>query len=294
MAARAIERIRQTGSMEYRRPTAMRDYVVIDAGDKITAQFAVVDASPSFDLGIDMQTEEPINIFRNKIDIKECGGGVWEAVVHYNSTPNIMELSINFGVKTQKKYNAILQRKTYDAIAGIELEPGDDYSISNMPDYGTQIGVTDDGVEGVDVEVGAVEITISKKMQRAMISPAYYKLLMDFTSDSAVNHEDFVLLWLGQSFDFPKGSLRFRSASMKSNTQEELSLDLYMAYSRPITDADAFTVGVSPNIIAEGWDYVWTKYRKEVANGRTTTTPVGVVVQQIYPYRDFNGLQLEA
>ena len=280
--------------MEYRRPTALRDYVISGTTEKIVAQLALLAATPSFDAGVDLQTGGPVQIFRNKLDMKECGGGVWEATIRYESTPDTVDLTINFGTTTKKLFNAYKQRRTYDCINGITLEPGDDYAFYQTVDYGTQINVTDDGVEGVDIEVGAAELTITKKWKRAALNVDYLKTLLEFNSRTPINHDTWTFLWLGQTLSFVKGSLRLRSTSVQSNTDEELNIAYHLVYSQPITTDDDFTVGDSAQIEAEGWDYVWTRYMRTTTAGRTATTPQQVMVNQVYPYKDFNLLALDA
>jgi len=294
MAVRVTERPRQAGTMEYRRPTALRDYVISGTTEKIVAQLALLAATPSFDLGVDLQTGGPVQIFRNKLDMKECGGGVWEATIRYESTPDTVDLTINFATTTKKLFQAYKQRRTYDCVAGLTLVPGDDYSISNVPDFGTQINVTDDGVEGVDIEVGAAELTITKKWKRAALNVDYLQTLLEFNSRTPINHDTFTYLWLGQTLSFVKGCLRLRSATVQSNTDEELNIAYHLVYAKPITTDDDFTVGDSPQITAEGWDYTWTWYKKQTVDGKVKTTPIGVIVNQVYPYKDFNLLALDA
>jgi hypothetical protein len=116
MTVTVIERPKQAGEAHFKRPTSARDYVANGTFDRNEAILAIANASPQFDQGIDLQTGNTIQLYRNKVDIREMGGGVWEATVRYESSSDSVELSFSFGTQTTKVFVALEHVASYDAI----------------------------------------------------------------------------------------------------------------------------------------------------------------------------------
>ena len=293
------ERPRQAGTVQYKRPTATREYIASGSTDRTQILLAIAGASPAFDVSIDAQTGAPITIFREKLDVKECGGGVWEATIHYESSPNSIDVHFTFGVQNHKIYTALETIGAYDCIDGGEIWPGEEFFGDNIPNFHGAIGVTGHGgsggggagVEGVDIEVGKVELSVAKKWKRATLPMTYVNILNEFTDRTAVNDPAWTFIWLGQQLVFPKGSLRFRGAPIKQNSDEELEITYNFAYSGPITLADNFRIGNSDRIEREGWQYGWTFFRRAASGNRNAVVvPQCHVINKVYPYRDFTEL----
>lgn len=163
---------------------------------------------------------------------------------------------------------------------------------NGVPDFNKAIGVNGDEVEGVEIEVGAFELSITKKWKLATLPSGYINVLSEFTKRSAVNHATYVIYWMGQTLTFPRGTLRFRSPSVKWTSEGELEIVYHFAYERSIIASDNFRVGNSGRIEKEGQLYGWTRFQKKTSGGRVITEAASYHVQQVYPYLNFAELQV--
>jgi hypothetical protein len=286
MTVTVIERPKQAGEAHFKRPTSMRDYVASGTFDRNEAILAIANASPQFDQGMDLQTGQTIQLYRNKVDVREMGGGVWEASVRYESSSDSVELSFSFGTQTGKVFVALEHVASYDAITTSGVT-GTDH-----PDFERAIGVQGDKIEGVEIEVGKVEFAVTKKWKRAILPATYITTIADLTDRSSVNHATFTFLWMGQTLSFTRGNLRLRTVSVKQNSDEELEISYHFHYARPIVAADNYTVGSSVAIEKEGHHYMWTHFYEDVSAGVTTMIPWVVCIERVYEYKNFGLLNI--
>lgn len=171
---------------------------------------------------------------------------------------------------------------------------GDDTVIgaNSVPNQNKMIGVNGGEVEGVEIEVGKVEICVTKKWSAAALSASYLKLLADYTERSCTNDATFTITWLGQSLIFPRDTLRFRCAPVKSDSGGQLEINYNFAYQRSITRADNFRIGNSAPITKTGWEYLWIYSKPGVSNSSPVVNPQYAYVQRVYPRMPFGALNL--
>lgn len=283
---------RQSAEAKYLRPSSTKEYVLDGTTDLLQAQLEILIYAPNTDTVLDTDENE-IEIFRDTVKIEEApgGGGVWHATVKYSETADRTELNLNFGVQSSKIYQANSTVKVYDCITGAS---GPDGTMPNVPAFRGAIGANGDEVEGCEVEVTKVEFSIKKHWARDVLDPSYYDLLFQFTRPrTAVNDATYSLNILGQGLLFPTGSLRLRGFQTRVNNFNETEIEYQFAYEGPITAADNFTVGSSAVIEKEGWQYLWIYYKKIASNNVTTHRPVGVIINNVYPYKDFGLLEID-
>lgn len=163
---------------------------------------------------------------------------------------------------------------------------------NGIPDFNKAIGVNGDEVEGVEIEVGAFELSITKKWKLATLPGGYINVLSEFTKRSAVNHATYVIYWMGQTLTFPRGTLRFRSPSVKWTSEGELEIVYHFSYERSIIASDNYRIGNSGRIEKEGQLYGWTRFEKTTVSGRVITEAKSYHIQQVYPYLNFAELQV--
>jgi hypothetical protein len=161
---------------------------------------------------------------------------------------------------------------------------------NGVPNFMGAIGVNEGTVEGCDVEVGKVEFSITKKWATATLSGAYIATLADMTDRTVVNAAPFVFVWMGQTLIFSRGTLRFRGAPIKWNSQSEVEITYHFAYQRSIIPSDNFSIANSGRITKEGWLYLWCFYRATPSAGRLIMIPQSVHINQVYKYDDFSKL----
>lgn len=289
MAITIIERSRQTGEAHYKRPVVTRDYLAFDSFDRNEIILALANGTPQFDSGIDLQTGQAIALYRNKVEVREAngGGGKWDCVVRYESSSDSVEISFDFGMQTGKVYQSL------ENVAGYSCDAPGGVMGTDIPDFEGAIGVTSDGkIEGVDIEVGNVNFTVTKRWKRAILPATYFTTIADITDRSSVNHASYSIFWMGQNLTFTRGNLRIRSVSIKQNSDEELEISYHFHYARPIVAADNYTVRASAAIEKEGHQYMWPYHREEVSAGTSIRIVEAVYIEQVYEYKDFSLLNI--
>lgn len=231
MTVRVTEKPKQAGTTQFRAPKARNEYTISGTLVRLEAQIALASAAPASVPGCDTDGTE-IDIFLNKLDLQEIGGGVWHGSADYSNTPDQFELTFNVGTQTIKRQQALEHIRTYDCLVGGEATPG-----SGIPDFQGAIGVHggDNGgafsaVDGVDVEVGKTEFTLTKKLNFTSLTSTHFWTVANMTP--SVNDDDFIFNFKGQTFIFPKGSALFRGAPMKANSDNQVEISYMFAYSR--------------------------------------------------------------
>src|SRR5712691_7286387 len=113
MTIRVSERPKQGGTIQFKGPKARREYVVSGTTVKLDAQIAVANAAPASEASVDT-FGATINLFLNSIDIREVGGGVWEATCDYEDTADQFDLKFNIGTQTTRIFQSKQHIRSYD------------------------------------------------------------------------------------------------------------------------------------------------------------------------------------
>lgn len=276
--ARVFERPKQTAKFHYSDPASTREYAVTQAATRDEAASAVGATAPLID------TVDGVDRFFSTMEIKEAGGGCWDAIVNYARNPESVEMNIDVGAGSTKALQSL------ETIAGYScLDPalifGTDY-----PDFGQGIGYNGTHFDGVDVELPKMEISINKKLKFSTLDPNYLKTLFDMAQ--TVNDDDFTFVWKGQNFSFAAGTLRFRGARIKQDADDNLDICYSFAYSKNLTAADNRTFGGSEPIEKLGHEYLWIYYEETTTASQIIKTPIAVYVEKVYEPSDFTALLL--
>lgn len=150
------------------------------------------------------------------------------------------------------------------------------------PNNGTAINVTDDGVEGVDVETAYSRMTIKEVITSAQATTAYAKTLAKYAKIKPVNNAT----WNG----FSAGEARFIDFVLESRSDGDWDLTRIFDVDENVTGGTyAGVTGITKN----AHDYMWALMeRKEDATAkRVVESTVCVTVHQIYPPIAFSLLE---
>jgi len=209
-------------------------------------------------------------LVRKRLSLTHIGGGNYEAECTWsglgieNDEPTFVELSFS----TQGKTEHITQSLNTTRYAG------------TADDHGGQIGVTKDGVEGVDVTVTGLTWTETHIFPNADCDNAYLLLLKSITGK--VNDDDF----RGHS----AGEVLFLGAS--GSRKNALQWQIEFAFVA-IPNASSLTVGSITGIEKKGHEYMWITWDKEEIDGEfVKSVPRAVYVEQVYPTADFSSLNI--
>jgi len=154
------------------------------------------------------------------------------------------------------------------------------------PDHQGAIGVTDTGIDGVDIKVPAAQYRTTFYLPT--ISQDYVQQLHSLTAN--VNSDTVNMNIDGVKFTFKSGELMLEGAEgSKRNGFSDWELTLNWA-----AQANAIDLSVGPitGIIKNGWDYMWVRYQTTADDDTSALiqTPAFVYVEQVYAYSPLGGL----
>lgn len=207
------------------------------------------------------------NLYRQAGRLAHIGGGNYEAEFRWaGSDSDFVDVSFSTTGKTEHITQS-LNTKKYPA-SGVDEAPG----------HFSQIGVTEDGVEGVDVVVPAFSWTETHTKASSFCDAAYRDVLKSLTG--SVNN--------GTFRSHAAGEVLFLGCTGSKKNAFQWQLEFSFT---AISNA-TLSVGGITGIDKLGHEYMWTRYQKvEDALGKfIVSAPIGVYVERVYPSADFSSL----
>lgn len=216
----------------------------------------------------------------DSLKVKPLGPEVWEGEVEYvdpdsqarskQRQPDIpetgdSEFSLEIGTETVRTYIAF-EEVYYSA----DPDPEDtDIAADKL------IGVTKNGLEGVDVPVPVISYRETHWVPLKFFSQAYLRLVAELTGK--VNSKP----WRG----FQAGELRFmgvRENARSSKGDVQAQYEFHVSLNRV-----NFKVGQINVPKKEGWQYLWVKWREEQKGNIVVPVPRTVFVADVHEKADF-------
>lgn len=242
-------------------PSVELRYDIFGTNDNVEARAALVDASP--------ESYDPYGggwffLPRDSITIRPVGDQRWEGAVRYEARAEGPVFSFDTGGGIQRITNSLLTRARY-------APPG-----KTAPDCKGAIGVTADGVEGVDIVVPVYQFSETHFKPDSFVTPAYKGVLFALTGK--VNSAPFR--------NFAAGEVLFLGASGAKRAAGDWEITFRFAASPNMT---GLTVGDITGIAKYGWDYLWVRYADEldVPASALVKRPVAAYVEQVYQTGNF-------
>jgi len=237
-------------------PSLVSEYHVLDESDEFLAEAALNSATPAT-LG---------SWTKNSVSIDgRVGVNAWKGTVEWGAfkSPEIGESSYSFDTS-----GGTAHVQTSLATLSATPAPG----MPAAPNFQGAIGVTDDGVEGVDIAAPAFTFEETHYFAAAYVTAAYKLSLFNLTGS-----------WNSAPFKgFATGECMFlgASGSLKDHTMWELN---YRFSAQPNRTAFAFGPITVP--LKRGWDYVWGRYREveDAPSGHLARRPIAAYVEQVSP-----------
>lgn len=147
------------------------------------------------------------------------------------------------------------------------------YPSATAPDYKQLIGVNKDDVEGADIVIPALKISVHFNHPAAIITLSRIKYLADITG--MVNSASFL--------SFAAGEVLFLGASGSEGTDAETEVTYQFAMS---ANASSLTIGDVASIVKKGHELAWIKYKDAVDTVGSDDLPVKqpqfVYVERMY------------
>ncbi len=214
---------------------------------------------------------------RQSVSVEPVGDELWEAIVRYaknqgGSLPEPGESIFSFdtGGGTQ---HITQSKQTVSSHAP---------SGSSAPGFGGAIGVTADGVEGVDITVPVFQFSETHSFSNNQVTPSYKGTLFSLTGK--VN--------AGAFKGFQAGEVLFLGASgSRRGTDPDDDWEITFRFAAS-PNAGGISVGNINGISKKGWEYLWVRYADQEDTGSRAIVkrPVAAYVERVYDEGNFAGL----
>lgn len=142
----------------------------------------------------------------------------------------------------------------------------------DAPDMKGTIGWNGDDVDGTDIVVPALKLTVSFKHPQGVITMNRVRQLARYTAN--VNDD----IWLG----FNPGEVLFMGASGNWGPESETSLQYHYVCAENADGANALNIGDILNVVKAGHDYAWVRYTDGVDGGLPVKVAKHVYVEKVY------------
>jgi len=254
-----------SGTNQARRVT--RQYGILHVSTEPEATAALLAAVPPIVDGLVLDSP----------DVDEVYPGIWDATVTWITPTRKDEKEQE--EKEEEEGEVVV---TFDTTGGTEhrTQSVGETRIygADAPDNHGAIGLTDDGVEGVDVPAPALSWTEQHIFPKSAISWAYVQTLRALTG--TINAAPF----RGQ----PAGEVRFLGVTGQPQGEKYV---LTFKFESSENDDDLAVDDIT-GIQKLGWEYLWVRYqtKKDEDAKALTKKPIGVYVSEVSYYGDFSRL----
>jgi len=257
----AIESAIKVGGISLENDSAELTYLVTGTEDHVAARAHVLSNAPAT---INSLVLDTVRVEADALD------DMWEATATYRqpnfSAPEPESFQISFQASTTQTHieKAIAQTKYGD----------------NAPDVGKLIGVTHDGVEGVDIQTPTLTVSYRYVKSSAFVTTSYIGELKGVVG--TINDAYFKGAAAGEML----------CTAVSGSTRDDGNWELDYQFA---ATENATNIAIGNGITVDekkGWDYLWVMY--ETAEDDTAKAlikqPVGAYVAQVYPYTSFSVL----
>jgi len=253
-------------------PSAELAFIVLGTDDAIAARDALEDGSDETFAGLPRQS----------ISVEPIGPELWDGTVRYGQssgggvTPGGEAVySFDTGGGTQHITQSRATVHRYPA-------PG----VGAAPDFKGAVGVSADGVEGVDITVPVFNFTETHYKPDDDITGPYKGILFNLTGK--VNSDSFK--------GFAPGEVLFLGASGSKRTQLGEDADWEITYRFAASpNVSGLAIGPINGISKKGWEYLWVRYadQEDTAAKAIVKRPIAAYIERVYDDGGFAALDLE-
>lgn len=259
-------------------------YTVSGTDVRAEAAAAVLDESPTEFDGLRRDPAAPY--------LDQVAQDAWHARVTYTNRPATIPPEPATGDSTLRIVYGQGSAHITEALSQTFI--GEPVGDPTKPMY--SIGVTDDGVEGVDVVAPGMQIALTKYFSKSSITQEFLRNL--YLLSPSMNANSLTVSGSGITVPFGAGECLYVGAELSARYSQddiELSYILMGSPSKTIQVPSIQTIGGEPKEIEKrGWDYIWFRYVTGLTDGQKLVIkrPVSAFVAQVYPLSDFSALNL--
>ena len=257
------------------RDSVERVFQVTGTTDESVAEAAVLAAVPSTYLGmnlVDWDTkEESLGLFETTVTYKPFNPAQQEPAELGSTTGDV---SYNTGSATARRLHSIQTIGSYT--------DGGFFGVgSTAPNFKGLIGVTRDGVEGVDVNVPAPTFRETHVFTASSVTASYRRTV------SLLAYKANVATFKG----YAPGEVLFAGAEFHTRDAESIVGTYDFLISENVT---GLSIGDITGIDKDGWDYLWVLYNEEedATAEYLVRIPTAVYVERVYERADLSALQI--
>ncbi len=149
------------------------------------------------------------------------------------------------------------------------------------------IGVTEEGVSGVDILAKTFRFTVTRYMPKVDVTSAFIGAVYALTG--TVNDDTVTINVDGQDIPFASGELLFEGAAGSKRGDEDWEITFRFAASPNRTDVEIDDITVAAK---KGWEYLWVRYAivSDDTAHMLTQKPVAAYVEKVYELGDFGDI----
>jgi hypothetical protein len=238
-------------------PAVTLSYWIKGTDDNLTARAYLATAAPlTYD-----------GLVRKTYTVEPIGHLLWDGVATYGRRAKKETGQSTFSFETgggTQKITQSLGTRSY-APAG-----------QTAPDFGGAIGVTENGVDGVDITVPTFNFSETHYIAAENVTEAY-KLLL-YAATGRVNSQP----WRG----YAAGEVLFLGASGSERSAADWEITFKFAASPNVAN---LVIGDITGITKYGWEYLWVRYEdtEDAAAKCLVKKPKAVYVEQTYKTVNF-------
>lgn len=236
-------------------PTETRVYTASGSNNRDYVQAYALGASPAFVSNLRG------TLYRQDVQVDPVGFEQWKVTVPYaQDKRDAGQMTIDFDTSggTLRITNSLSTISKYQ-------RPG----AAAAPDMGGAIGVKGDDVEGAEIIIPALKISVNFTHPAGIITLAQIKNLARWTGRT--NSTPFLT--------FAAGEVLFLGATGKEGTDSETSVGYQFAMSENSTGQ---TIGDIVNVAKKGWEYAWIGYEDHDDDALPAKRPRWVYIEQVY------------
>lgn len=208
----------------------------------------------------------------------------WELETLYTVHVNTPIFTFNTAGGTQHILAALQHVQTYN------WDPNTSTQTTNPTPQDGLLNVTDQGVEGLDIDIGGFEFQIT--IYLTLVTYTYLELLQSLTD--TVNANVFSASVDGVPFTWQIGECRFKGAtgSFRAFGDYEITLNFNGNRNQNTANGNAITIGPVTGIQKNGQDYLWVDFQPTADNTNYQLARVvrNVYIDQVYAYENWSGI----
>ena len=239
-------------------------YVVRHTSDDAAARTELLNAAPASHHGLP----------RDDAEVEELAQGLWLGTVRYAAPGSTADPAPVGGSSFSFDTTGGTQHIT-QSLATVASHAAS----GSAPDFRGAIGVTPEGVQGVDITAPAYAFAETHVLDAAAVTNAYKGTVFALTGK--VNSSAFRGLAAGECL--------FLGAAGSQRDDDAWELTFRFAGS---PNRSNFSVGPISGVSKKGWEYLWVRYEDTIdaASQTLVKQPVAAYVERVYEEASFSGL----